>query len=286
MFKAVRALRPVFALVVLVLLARCAPTPERPPVAVVPPTAPTKCEECHNDGRWDPDGDGPAAAAPNVMGSERWGFNVNGHGNYDISCSDCHLLGEHHLDGTLNTLDIPGRKSTRNGNTSHLVEGYFGGGGAGAMQKAFDDYCFSTCHPRGIDMRHSERIDPDGDGPKTPVWDNEVRFGDKTSNPDPKKLRPDEEVWGDGPAMAPWDDAERFSLEDSKGYYWIPWTISDHTTKAKSPPYYGTCTACHDPHGSPATDTSRGLNHMVRYNWKSPPRLDSVFFCNTQCHRH
>lgn len=71
---------------------------------------------------------------------------------------------------------------------------------------------------------------------------------------------------------------------DPAASYWFPWTISDHTSGAAAPPYYGTCCSCHDPHGTPTTDMSRGSNHMLRYNYNQPPATDPGFFCVSNCH--
>jgi predicted CXXCH cytochrome family protein len=38
-------------------------------------------------------------------------------------------------------------------------------------------------------------------------------------------------------------------------------------------PHFATCVTCHDPHGSPAPDTTRGSNHMVRMSWKTTSEL-------------
>lgn len=288
--------------------------------------APSACEGCHNGVvRFDPDGAGPQPPAPNVMGDGSnpvgvggvlddrgialppqqyddgtWGYNVNGHGSMTwnlqsrtVVCTDCHLLEAHHANGTLNTLDWPGKAgTTRVANTSHLVPGFLPAGTAQARQIAFDNYCTNQCHVDAGEMRHTDSSLPG------PTYDGIMLFGEHFTNVAPKAVRAGWTLWGDnvltatdGSAGAVIDN-EKFTPGvgpgggDPTASYWFPWTISDHTTGAAAPPYYGTCASCHDPHGTPTGDQSRGENHMSRFNWKRPPSSDPNFNCNSQCHRN
>lgn len=104
------------------------------------------------------------------------------------------------------------------------------------VQMGFDDFCATACHAGFgvLDMRHQ------GIAAQRPY----LQLGFGLTDPSARQV----------PAGIPLD--------------------SDLTSAAGSgPPLFATCVTCHDPHGSPASDTSRGSNHMVRMNWKSTSDL-------------
>jgi hypothetical protein len=58
------------------------------------------CASCHDSGTSTMYG----VDAPNVAGdNSSWGYNITGHGYYDVSCEDCHDLAFLHIDGVART---------------------------------------------------------------------------------------------------------------------------------------------------------------------------------------
>ncbi|HEY6000738.1 MAG TPA: Ig-like domain-containing protein [bacterium] len=233
------------------------------------------CEGCHNgdgdnDGIWtgvgyDPDGDGPLPAAPNVMGDGinlegvgmvpkayddgTYGFNTNGHGangtarytpvdslgnpylSMNARCTDCHdvsIPAGTHMDGVLNSVEL---KQNINQNTAHLNASYIGASTPDwSVQLTFDNGCAYQCHTQTSSHRHKFAPNP------TP---GVVRFGFSGS------------------------------VLNGQG---VVYPIDVHlSTNAPSWPAdgvtnwdYAPCISCHNPHGTNTFDGSYPDNVMLR----------------------
>ncbi|HEY5998525.1 MAG TPA: CxxxxCH/CxxCH domain-containing protein [bacterium] len=238
--------------------------------------APTGCEGCHNgdgdwDGTWtgvgyDPDGTGPKAAAPNVMGDGvkpdgdgmdpkpyddgLYGFNVNGHGangtarntpvdsvgqpmlSMNAECTDCHNIAiptGTHLDGTLNSVEL---KQNKNVNTAHLNATYIGTSTPDwNVQLTLDNGCAYQCHSSKGRHRHNQ----DDVIPAPGV----VRFGKQGS------------VLNGQGVVFPIDVHLSTNAPD--------WP-ADGVTNFD----YAVCISCHNPHGTSTVDGSYPNNSMLR----------------------
>jgi hypothetical protein len=243
-------------------------------------TNPTlSCEGCHNGSPYDPDGAGPAPAAPNVMGNGTnpagigtnkkpyddgtYGYNVNGHGRdndtfaisrgnaINVACTACHDINQPpgaHLDGVLNGRLSP---DTRNANSFHLNSSLVSASGPTSewdAQVRFDNTCYNLCHKGKFiaDMRH-------GGVSTTPPAPNAKMFGalnsstgDRVSKSAPSNTPPPVIFYD-------------MHLRDLGSYNGIP--------------HFMLCVSCHDPHGTPVVTSPVGNNRMILYFWESPGTL-------------
>ncbi len=251
---------------------------------------PKACKGCH--GGDNGDSGQVSNNAPNITAY----WLTSGHGmttpkNINLQCEDCHDVGylsgsSHKTDGAagagpppanVNTLTWPGKVD--NGanfptvNTPHLKQSYVPSTTPTEKYQyalAFDTKCGNPatgCHKTRVE--HHPVVPPGSTDPK----DNVVRFGDKSSRPNPKAV-----YW------YPVYSSYRDSFYESRS----PWVITDVTTSAggsypDSATVYGVCVSCHDPHGtnSPKNCDGGTTNHMLRGNSQSP---GSGPFCNTACH--
>lgn len=258
--------------------------------------APADCESCHGtDGVVHAGVDGVAGTAddaPNVVSAsaggvwlsvwdgtwwdtQRAGSNAaqqGGHGDPDgaesgnaaltPTCASCHdtaVPAGTHFDGVYNSLGserampanplTPRAKGNPNTNTAHLLPVFFtkypaNGPGEYRWQVALDNYCYRECHQsRGLrDMRHEMDTLP-GDPEH---WS--VEAGTHLTRATPTSCIVDADV----------------------------------TTDAAALPNYAPCIACHNPHGSPNTDSDTfgagATNRMLGVDWHRAMTL-----CN-DCH--
>ena len=222
------------------LLAASCAAPPTPPPAPPAPVVPPPAVDVSDCRSCHAGGSSVYPDAANVY--EHW--ESSGHGqflrrrNYRPECTSCHDLA-----GAAGQGHLDGKANAAGPNVYHLVEGYILADPASEwdVQVRFDEQCWTACHkPAGVkDMRHER------DGDPVP---GAVQMGQHLSF----SRTADLEYLMDGDL-----------------------TLTEFT---KEPPHFAPCVACHDPHGTGSTDTTRGTNKMVRDNYRNPPLL-----C-TRCH--